>query len=483
MRKGNKCSILFKTMSKIGLIGFGGGNALIPVIEKTAVKEQELVSKEDIDVDIMVASITPGALPVEIAGGIGRRIMGSIGLLWGASAMALPGVVLTLLITSVMTQVNETVSRQISFLAVGISAFICFLLLQFIQGTLNTAKKEKTTGSCMAVFFAVVLLTFGKNLVRLMPGERTAFLSLSTIQIFALLFFVVLFTKGSIKSLKGAVAGIFCILFILCNCKRQIINSLYIKYAVEGGMFVLSLFGLATELKSGSVTKSGVVMRRTAKELITCLVFLVLLSLPAVAVTSKSILFVLKGFLSSVMSFGGGDAYLTVADGMFVQSRLITEEEFYSFLVPLVNVLPGSILCKTLSGVGYYIGLNETGTVIGALAVAISGFATSVAASCGVFSLVAGIYDNFGTLKVFQLIKKWIRPIVSALLVNVMLALLVQVLKLAPEFISLWMPFGCFLLILVLNLAVCRNWEKNNMKMAFASALLSLILCNAAMLI
>ena len=63
---------LFASMLKIGFIGFGGGSALIPVIEKEVVEEQKLVSKKEYDKDVIVASITPGALPVEIATGLGK---------------------------------------------------------------------------------------------------------------------------------------------------------------------------------------------------------------------------------------------------------------------------------------------------------------------------------------------------------------------------------------------------------------------------
>lgn len=46
------------------------------------------------------------------------------------------------------------------------------------------------------------------------------------------------------------------------------------------------------------------------------------------------------------MSFGGGDAYMTIADGIFVGGGMITSQQYYNHIVPAVNVLPGSILCK-----------------------------------------------------------------------------------------------------------------------------------------
>ena len=40
---------LLLSMAKIGVIGFGGGSALIPVIEEEVVDEQKLISKKDYD--------------------------------------------------------------------------------------------------------------------------------------------------------------------------------------------------------------------------------------------------------------------------------------------------------------------------------------------------------------------------------------------------------------------------------------------------
>jgi chromate transporter len=155
------------------------------------------------------------------------------------------------------------------------------------------------------------------------------------------------------------------------------------------------------------------------------------------------------------MSFGGGDAYLTVADGLFVQSEIITEDQFYSTLVPTVNILPGSILCKTLSGIGYLYGLDQIGTHAGAIAMAVIGFACSVVASCGVFTLVGYVYECFGNLTIFRQIKKWIRPIVSGLMGNVMLSLIYQSKKLGIQIqkplIPIWVMIGIFVVDMVLQ--------------------------------
>lgn len=66
---------LMASIFKIGVVGFGGGTALIPVIEREVVEDQKIVEKSEYDKDVIVASITPGALPVEIATGLGNARM------------------------------------------------------------------------------------------------------------------------------------------------------------------------------------------------------------------------------------------------------------------------------------------------------------------------------------------------------------------------------------------------------------------------
>ena len=83
-------------MLRIGCIGFGGGNALIPIMQKALVETSKVVTAEEFNEDVVVSSITPGALPVEIAGGIGSRLYGRLGMFLGALGMALPGICLVL---------------------------------------------------------------------------------------------------------------------------------------------------------------------------------------------------------------------------------------------------------------------------------------------------------------------------------------------------------------------------------------------------
>ncbi len=76
MKRLKKLKTLIFSMIKVGCMGFGGGNALIPVIEEEAVKDKKLVSCQEYDRTILAATLTPGALPVELAAGIGYASCG-----------------------------------------------------------------------------------------------------------------------------------------------------------------------------------------------------------------------------------------------------------------------------------------------------------------------------------------------------------------------------------------------------------------------
>ena len=88
-------------------------DALIPVIEKEIADRQGIDEKQNIDKDVVVASITPGALPVEIAASIGRRKFGIRGMIAGAVMMALPGALMTVALVAVLSVLRPVLIRYL----------------------------------------------------------------------------------------------------------------------------------------------------------------------------------------------------------------------------------------------------------------------------------------------------------------------------------------------------------------------------------
>lgn len=421
-------------MLKIGLIGFGGGTALIPVLEKELVGRSKIVSEETFNRDVTIASITPGALPVEIAAGIGKEAAGNAGMIAAAAAMAFPGAFLTLLLLLLFSGMNSTLRDFINILAAAVSVYIIVLLLRYVAGTLKQSSTDREKLLYLLVILSVFVLSAEKNLYRLLGTSRKPLFAASSVQILAAAFFVILFTKGELRRLKRTMpALLLTLVYFLCAGDAQILPAGLVPFLTVL-MIVLSALGFFQSVRearvkslSGSKQKdrfSGLGLLRT---MFFWLLFLLVLSLPAILLTVKSLSFIGTGVLSSVMSFGGGDAYLTVAQGLFVESGMISRADFYGNIVTVANALPGSILCKILTGVGYSLGYHLHNSVPEGIMMAICGFACSVAASGSIYLIVWGLFQKYGDLRIFATIRHFIRPIVSGLLLNVALTLFLSV--------------------------------------------------------
>lgn len=80
---------LFLTFAKIGLFTFGGGYAMIPVIEHDCVERKHWITHEEMMDMTVIAESTPGPIAINAATFVGYRQGG----IWGAAAATL-GVVL-----------------------------------------------------------------------------------------------------------------------------------------------------------------------------------------------------------------------------------------------------------------------------------------------------------------------------------------------------------------------------------------------------
>lgn len=347
------------TMLRIGCLGFGGGSALIPLLEKETVEEKKLVTKEEFDADVLVASVTPGALPVEIASGIGYTVAGYPGMIAGAAGMALPGALFTIILLVLFWGGNGQILRQIEYLSVGIYMYILYLLVRYIG---NVIRESKVAGSCGMVLFVMGIVFLTDCIAP--TGEMSWLIFLPALCVIVVLMRSFKMEKEKKKNQPDKVLGKILIwLLVLCFCLLPVAFARY-----------------------------------------------------------NFIPYIGKGLLSAYLSFGGGDAYLTVAEGIFVKSGMLSAELFYGSLVVIVNVLPGSILCKMLSGIGYLVGFEIGGTGIG-IAFALAGFGISLFGSCTAFAMGKAMYKKLENRGGAERIVGWIRPVIAGLLLGICVSL------------------------------------------------------------
>lgn len=421
---------IFFSMFKAGLLGFGGGNALIPIIQKEVVEDNKLITEEEYEEDVLIANLTPGALTIKLASGVGSRIAGWKGAILGALGMTLPGLILSMILMIFVTNAGDKLSRQINYITIGITAYIACLLTDYVVKTIHKAKGGYRV-ACLCITNLVFLLTCGKKAYKLFGISGSPLIVLSTFQVFAI--------------------GI--------------------------GAVVVASFFVEKKKDDKKLKNSGRIdLINTCKEMTGFIGTFIIFSIPAIIITADTIKYVVCGFISSLLSFGGGDAYLTVADSFFVGNGIVTETAFYGHIVPFANLIPGSILAKVSGNVGYMVGSEAS--ILGGIVVAVAGMFCSILASCGVFCVVRLLYRRFGEFRFFALIKKWIKPIVSGLMLTVIISLASQVKNIGVAENMNMPALILFIVIYFINIFTYYKTKYNGFIRVIMSIFISIIICN-----
>lgn len=90
---------LFVSFAKIGLFTFGGGYAMLPLIERTCVEQKKWLTNDDMLNITVVAESTPGPIAINCATFVGNKQKGFLGALFATLGMVTPSFVIILLIS------------------------------------------------------------------------------------------------------------------------------------------------------------------------------------------------------------------------------------------------------------------------------------------------------------------------------------------------------------------------------------------------
>lgn len=97
---------LVTSFFKIGLFGFGGGYAMLPLIQKEIEAHNWLTAQQFVDI-IAVAESTPGPVAINSATFIGYKVAGFSGALVATIGVCLPAFFMVVILTKVATKFND----------------------------------------------------------------------------------------------------------------------------------------------------------------------------------------------------------------------------------------------------------------------------------------------------------------------------------------------------------------------------------------
>lgn len=121
---------LFVTFFKIGLFTFGGGYAMLPMLEAEVVNKKHWASYEELMDYFAVGQCTPGVIAVNTATFIGYNKRKVPGALVATAGVICPSIVIILIIASLLTTFAQEpiVQHALS----GIRVAVCVLILQAV---------------------------------------------------------------------------------------------------------------------------------------------------------------------------------------------------------------------------------------------------------------------------------------------------------------------------------------------------------------
>lgn len=150
---------LFVTFFKIGAFTFGGGWAMISIIEKEIVDKHRWITKEDFLDLLAVAQSLPGILAVNISVAVGDKLRGNRGSIVAAAGTILPSFLIILAIAIFLTPDLIKNNDTLNAIFKGIRPAVVALI---IAPVITSAKAAKIGWKTVAIPVVTALLIWSK---------------------------------------------------------------------------------------------------------------------------------------------------------------------------------------------------------------------------------------------------------------------------------------------------------------------------------
>lgn len=131
---------LLFTFAKIGVMTFGGGLAMLPMLTREVVNKKKWATEEELLDYYAIGQITPGIIAVNTATFVGRKQKGNIGGIFATFGVVLPSMIIIAIIASVLSQIAQYPVVQDAF--AGIRVCVCVLVFRAVVPLFKRGVKD-----------------------------------------------------------------------------------------------------------------------------------------------------------------------------------------------------------------------------------------------------------------------------------------------------------------------------------------------------
>ncbi len=164
---GDRLGQLFLTFLKIGAFTFGGGYAMIPLVQRETVEKYGWITDDDLLDIVAIAESTPGPIAVNSATFVGYRVGGTAGALLASLGVILPSFTVILLVSFLLRRFGEL--RAVRYAFFGIRAGVLALILHSLCKMLRDSRRDVFSLVVTALSFVAVAV-FDVNALIVIPA-------------------------------------------------------------------------------------------------------------------------------------------------------------------------------------------------------------------------------------------------------------------------------------------------------------------------
>ena len=135
-----KLIMLYCLFFKLGIVNFGGGYALLPLLQREFCERKGWLSDEEIADYYAIGQCTPGAIAVNVSTFVGYKIKGVLGGIVATLGFISPALLIIAVIASVLTNFSDVKEVQSAFTAIRVCVFV--LVLKAIIKLAKTSIKD-----------------------------------------------------------------------------------------------------------------------------------------------------------------------------------------------------------------------------------------------------------------------------------------------------------------------------------------------------
>lgn len=153
----NKLLDLFFTFARIGGLTFGGGYAMLPILQREVVEKRSWATEEELMDYYAIGQCTPGVIAVNTATFIGQKTSGIIGGIVATLGVVFPSLVIISVIAAFIQNFADMAIVQNAF--AGIRVCVCVLIFNAVVKLWKKSVVDKITLLIFLVIFAGSALT------------------------------------------------------------------------------------------------------------------------------------------------------------------------------------------------------------------------------------------------------------------------------------------------------------------------------------